>query len=35
MTMFYNEASQMDPHVSCLVDPITILDDDYFYYYYY
>ncbi len=23
MTMFYNKASQMDPHVSCLVVPVT------------
>ncbi len=23
MTMFYNKALQMDPHVSCLVDPVT------------
>ncbi len=25
MTMFWNKALHMDPHVSCLVDPVTIL----------
>ncbi len=26
MTMFYNKASQMDPHVSRLVVPVTVSD---------
>ncbi len=27
MTMFYNKASQMDPHVSRLVVPVTDMED--------